>query len=165
MTLRDGEQSLELQPGELPGVYELGEEADNYLYQCITSGLISRSYHSRGLKITLWIREDVTPVRLSVSVNFIWTGLFTLYSCPCHSFHAFVEFAYSCCEITCKTCAKMCADYIKQSIIIHSPHTFSLPKPKRCNFEPEQVLEYSKSWVLRSSKYLKFRPNQELVSG
>ena len=53
MTLRDGEQSLELQPGELPGVYELGEEADNYLYQCITSGLISRSYHSRGLKITV----------------------------------------------------------------------------------------------------------------
>ena len=52
MTLRDGEQSLELQPGELPGVYELGEEADNYLYQCITSGLISRAYHSRGLKIT-----------------------------------------------------------------------------------------------------------------
>ena len=45
MTLTDGgEQSLELEPGELPGVYELGEEADNYLYQCITSALISRSH-------------------------------------------------------------------------------------------------------------------------
>ena len=53
MTLRDrGEQSLELEPGELPGVYELGEEADNYLYQCITSD-ITLSYHSRGLKITV----------------------------------------------------------------------------------------------------------------
>ena len=59
MTLSDGEQSLELQPGELPGVYELGEEADNYLYQCITSGLISRAYHSRELKITVIGRREI----------------------------------------------------------------------------------------------------------
>ena len=82
-----------------------------------------RETRDRGFLQTLWIRGDVMPVRLSVSVNFIWTGLFTLCSCPCHSLRALLEFAYSCCEITCKTCAKMCADYIKQSVIIHSPHT------------------------------------------
>ena len=118
------------------------EEADNYLYHLWAD--ITDSYHSRlkitvtvsqqpgssgnerdrrGFLQTLWIHEDVMPVRLSVSVNFSRTGRFTLCSCPCHSIHALLEFAYPCCEITCKTCAKMCADYIKQSVIIHSPHT------------------------------------------
>ena len=121
----------------------------------------------RGFLQTLWIHEDVMPVRLSVSVNFSRTGRFTALCslCPCHSCHAFLKFAYSCCEITCKTCAKMCADYIKQSVIIHSPHISSLPRSAMQFWAQEQVLEYSKSWVLRSSKYLKFRPNQELVSG
>ena len=119
------------------------EEADNYLYHL---WLISRTHitqdsrlqllsvsspghrgqerqERRGFLKTLWIHEDVMPVRLSVSVNFSRTGRFTLCSCPCHSLHALLEFAYPCCEITCKTCAKMCADYIKQSVIIHSPHT------------------------------------------
>ena len=159
------------------------EEADNYLYHLWAD--ITDSYHSRRLKITvtvsqqagssldrgflqtLWIHEDVMPVRLSVSVNFSRTGRITALCslCPCHSCHAFFKFAYSCCEITCKTCAKMCADYIKQSVIIHSPHISSLPRSAMQFWAQEQVLEYSKSWVLRSSKYLKFRPNQELVSG